>query len=60
MNIEQINKQYEQLCAKIGDTQYKIRQFNVNLETLYSQADALNTLAAQVSKAAEAKGALDE
>jgi predicted nucleic acid-binding Zn-ribbon protein len=48
--MEQINKQYESLCAKAGDLQYKIKQHQEALAAVNSQIDILNNLAAEVSK----------
>jgi prefoldin subunit 5 len=64
MNIEQINQQYEQLCAKLGDNLYKVRQLNKaiddlnekinNLEDeesmLITEIDKINYLASKISK----------
>lgn len=49
MNMEQINQQYEKVAAQIGDAQYKIRQLNALIATLYAQADALNKAAADLA-----------
>lgn len=49
MTMEQINQQYEKVAAQIGDAQYKIRQLNALIETLYAQADALNKAASELA-----------
>ena len=49
MTLEQVNKMYEQLCIKLGDAQYKQRQFEKEIKTIYGEIDKLNELAAAIT-----------
>lgn len=63
MKLEEVNARYAELCKSIGDAQYKIRQHEKLLESLYAEVDKINELAGmlkqqaalEASKAAEAK-----
>ncbi len=52
--MTEINKQYELLCAKIGDIEVKVRMYNTELEELHKQVLALNELAALKQRQIEA------
>lgn len=50
MNMQQVNQEYEKLCAKVGDATYKIKQHESLLQSLYQQIDKLNELAATIQQ----------
>lgn len=41
---QEINAKYSNLCTKLGDAQYKIRQHEKLIESIYDQMDHLNNL----------------
>lgn len=53
MTIQELNQQYQQICSQIGDAQYKIRQHEQLLQSLYAKADQLNIEAAKLNKSAQ-------
>jgi len=48
--MQQVNQEYEKLCAKVGDATYKIKQHESLLQSLYQQIDKLNELAATIQQ----------
>ncbi len=48
-NLTHINHKYEQLCAKIGDLEVKIRMYNKELERLHAEVLSLNEAAAVIN-----------
>ena len=62
MTLEQINQKYQSLCTQIGDINYKVRQHKALLDSLYTQVDKLNELAAaiQSSEADQASKPLED
>jgi hypothetical protein len=62
--MDEIGGEYQQLCVRAGDLQYKIRIFGKDLDTINKQLEALNFEAAAVQaeslkKAEEAKKAAE-
>ena len=50
MEMSEINSKYQQICQQIGDVQYKLRQHESLLKSLFLEADKLNELAAMLQK----------
>lgn len=48
--MNEINAEYEKLCIKVGDADYKIRQYQKLVKQFYEEIDKLNELAALMSK----------
>ena len=48
--LEQIQSEYQMLCARAGDMQYKVRCFNADLESINQRLVTMNQEAQQLSK----------
>lgn len=53
--IETIHKEYSDLCARAGHTQYQIEALKIDLNALNEKLRVLNLEAAALAKASEAK-----